>query len=214
METTITIRRWDNGNVIFSYTCEGNSFSKTLEKAVNEKVDLSFANLTNLILKHLDLLNANLTSANFAGSLLYRINFTNANLKKSIFSFNSTLIQVNLDNAKGINDQCPKEGSFIGWKKCIDNNKIRYIVKLEIPADAKRSSATTNKCRCSKAKVLEIQNIDGTKADVARVFSDYDEFFYYQIGEIIYPNSFDNRYWIECSHGIHFFMNREDAVNW
>ena len=215
METTITIRRWDNGNVIFSYTCEDNSFSKTLEKAVNEKVDLSFANLTNLILKHLDLSNANLTSANFAGSLLYRINFTNANLEKSIFSFNSTLIQVNLDNAKGLNDQCPKKGSFIGWKKCYSNKSNKaYIVKLEIPKHAKRCSATTEKCRCSKAKVLEIQNIDGAISNITEVYSLFYNKFSYKLGEIIYSESFDDRYWVECSHGIHFFMNREDAVNY
>ena len=118
-------------------------------------------------------------------------------------------------NVKGLNDQCPKEGSFIGWKKCYNvNNKNPYIVKLEIPADAKRSSATTEKCRCSKAKVLEIQNLDGTIANVDEVSSLLFNNFYYKVGEMVYPDSFDDRFWLECSHGIHFFMKRQDAVDY
>ena len=265
MEKTIEIKRWDNDEVIYSHACENNTIGETVEDAVKNGIDLSYAYLSHADLKIIDLSNAKLSYANLSNANLYFVNLigvdlsyadlnnanlynsnlykaylinanltytnlcqanlsyanlTNANIRSSILSsiLDTTeckLTNADLTNIKGLNDQCPKEGSFIGWKKCIDNNnKIRYIVKLEIPADAKRSSATTNKCRCSKAKVLEIQNIDGTKADVARVFSDYDEFFYYQIGEIIYPNSFDNRYWVECSHGIHFFMNREDAVNY
>ena len=65
---------------------------------------------------------------------------------------------------------CPSEGSFIGWK-IADN----HIIKLEIPENAKRSSSTDNKCRCNKAKVLAIENLDGTPADVTEVRSDYDK---------------------------------------
>ena len=45
-----------------------------------------------------------------------------------------------------------KKGSFIGWKKAKN-----YIIKLEVLADAKRSSATGRKCRCDKAKVVAIE---------------------------------------------------------
>ena len=56
---------------------------------------------------------------------------------------------------------CPDTGSFIGWKKASG-----YIVKLLIPEDAKRLSATGRKRRCNKAKVLEIQVLDGRQADI------------------------------------------------
>jgi hypothetical protein len=46
---------------------------------------------------------------------------------------------------------CP-EGTITGWKKC----KNDIIVKLEIPAEAKRSNATGRKCRAEYAKVIEI----------------------------------------------------------
>lgn len=50
----------------------------------------------------------------------------------------------NLRGAKNLNFPiaCPEEGSFIGFKKCQDGK----IVKLEIPVDALRCSATGRKC--------------------------------------------------------------------
>ena len=104
---------------------------------------------------------------------------------------------------------CPDTGSFIGYKKA---NKM--IVELEILSDAKRCSATGRKCRCDKAKVLSIQNIDGTISDVKSISSDYDEAFIYTVGEVVEePNFCENR-WNECSSGIHFFINRQEAVNY
>ena len=104
---------------------------------------------------------------------------------------------------------CPEEGSFIAYKKARG-----YIVKLKIPAGAKRSSATTRKCRCNKAIVLDIQNPDGTKAYMDSVRSDYCKDFFYRIGETVKVDDFDDNRWNECSTGIHFFMNRQDAVNY
>lgn len=62
----------------------------------------------------------------------------------------------NLSGAKSLSlpIACPEEGSFIGFKKCQND----MIVKLEIPKDALRCSATGRECRCSKAKVLSITN--------------------------------------------------------
>ena len=85
---------------------------------------------------------------------------------------------------------------------------------LEIPEDAKRLSATGRKCRCNKAKVLEIQNLDGTKADINEVRSDYTAAFIYRVGETVSVDDFCEDRWDECSAGIHFFINRQEAVNY
>ena len=63
---------------------------------------------------------------------------------------------------------CPDTGAFTAWKKARG-----YIVQLEIPAEAKRVSATTRKCRCNMAKVVAIQNVDGTDSDLREVCSGY-----------------------------------------
>lgn len=199
-------------------------------------IDLSYVDLKNTILRFANLSGANLSNANlyhtnfqytdlsyanlsdtdisftyyFAFADLNGTNLTNANLTNVdlVFTDISTTI---LDNVKGLNNQCPKEGSFIGWKKCYDNDKKIYIVKLEILEDAKRSSSTSKQCRCSKAKVLKIENVDGTKANVDEVYSWYNKNFPYKVGKIVEALDFDEKYWKECSSGIHFFMSYRDA---
>ena len=118
-----------------------------------------------------------------------------------------------LDGAKNIPFiplACPSDGAFIGWKKV---NKC--IVKLLIPEDAKRSSATTNKCRCDKAKVLEITSME-TNEHLVEITNTNTEYALcvYKVGEMVYPDSFNDDRWDECSHGIHFFINRQEAVEY
>lgn len=104
---------------------------------------------------------------------------------------------------------CPDTGSFIAYKKARG-----YIVKLEIPADAKRLSATSRKCRCDKAAVLEIQNLDGTPANIAKIRSYYSHYFIYEVGKTVSVGNFNEDRWNECSTGIHFFINRQEAVEY
>ena len=120
----------------------------------------------------------------------------------------------NLSNIKinyrtlGYHLACPEEGSFIGYKKA---NK--HLIKLLILEDSKRSSATTLKCRCDKAKVLSITNIK-TGKEISEIASDYDKNFIYKVGKIVEVKDFDEDRWNECSIGIHFFINKESAINY
>lgn len=104
---------------------------------------------------------------------------------------------------------CPDSGAFIGYKKARG-----YIVEFGILEDAQRCSASGRKCRCDKAKVISIQNIDGKTADVQAVMSDYNKDFIYRVGEIVTVEDFEPNRWKECSAGIHFFINRQEAVNY
>ena len=159
----------------------------------------------------------NLKGAYFTGSNLGRADFKGANLQDADFEgvnlFGADLKGANLKGIKvnfstiGYFLACPSEGAFTAFKKVRN-----YIVVLEVPADAKRSSATTYKCRCNKAKVLRIENLDGTPADVYSVASDFDEDFFYTIGETVKVDDFDEDRWNECSRGIHFFIDRAMAV--
>ena len=216
MEKKNWFKDWARGKVIFSYKCEDNTFKKTVEEAVKQGVSLSYADLRGEEIIFANLNGVNLSNANLQKSCLSHCDLSNTNLSNanlySAYLDHSDLSNAILDNVKGLNDQCPKTGSFIGWKKCVGNDDKYYIVKLEISEDAKRSSSTTNKCRCSKAKVLEIQKLNGTKANVDTVHSIYDKNFIYKVGEVVKVPNFNDRYWIECSSGIHFFMDRIAAV--
>ena len=158
--------------------------------------DLRGANLREADLRGADLSGANLSEANLSGAYLRGADLRGANLRGA-------------KNVPYIPYACPDFGMFIGFKKASG-----YIVVLEIPEDAKRLSATGRKCRCDKAKVLEIQNIDGTKANVTKVKSGYDSGFVYEVGKTISVDNFCEDRWKECSPGIHFFINRQEAVNY
>ena len=160
--------------------------------------DLRFADLRGTDLKNADLRGADLSDANLRGADLRGADLRYADL---------TSIETNM-NTIGYNLACPEEGSFIGYKKANG-----CIVKLLILEDSKRSSATTMKCRCDKAKVLDIEDIKtGLKVQVVR--SNYDFNFVYKVGEIVSVENFDNNRWDECSTGIHFFVNKENALNY
>ena len=119
---------------------------------------------------------------------------------------------------------CPEEGEFIGWKQCLLKTRIKggeyidcCIVKLLIPADAKRSSAFSNKCRCSKAKVLGIYDIYGNELTGVRWVTSIRNMLSvikYIKGHYVYPDSFDEEWFNECSHGIHFFMTFDEALHY
>ena len=175
--------------------------------------DLNSADLRCANLRGVDLSGANLNSANLSGASLYSANLRGASLYNTNL-YSSNLNNANLNNVKtnmytiGYNLACSEEGSFIGYKKA-----GKYIVKLLIMEDSKRNSATTLKCRCDKAKVLDIEEI-GTGEKVESTPSDYDINFVYKVGEIVKIDDFDENRWNECSSGIHFFMNKQNAIQY
>ena len=103
---------------------------------------------------------------------------------------------------------CPSDVEFTGWKKVQDK-----LIELRIPADAKRSSATTDKCRCDKALVVSITDISDDK-EITEIVNHNRAKTVYRVGEMVFPDSFDDNRWNECSNGIHFFTNKESAINY
>lgn len=165
--------------------------------------NLCESNLCGANLRGADLRESNLYESNLCGADLCGANLRGANL------YGADLCDANLRGAKGTYMACPTDGSFIGWKKALG-----YIVKLQIPEDARRSSAGGEKCRCDKAYVEAIQNADGTKADIELVYSSYDKNFVYAVGATVKVPDFDDNRWNECAPGIHFFIDRRAAVDY
>lgn len=178
----------------------------------------------------------------FVGGRLEFNEFTNIiNAIQNSNLFDITVLSNNLPKS-AYTSICPSHGGFIGWKVVKSaipshNGEVIHfkihpvLIKLYIPADAKRSSSTTIKCRCDKAKVLEMYTItfirafnkaelskytDGNSIDSP--FKSYEAhrtiFTKYTKGEYVYPDSFDGDRWNECSHGIHFFTDILSAINY
>ena len=158
--------------------------------------DLSEADLSEADLRDADLSCADLSKADLREADLRDANLRGADLRCA-------------NNIPFISLSCPSDGEFIGWKKVSTK-----LVKLLITADARRSSAMSNKCRCDKAKVLEITDLDGNNPITSVTnYCNYEK-TQYVVGKMVYPDSFDKNRWNECSHGIHFFINKQEAINY
>lgn len=164
-----------------------------------ECADLSRADLSGANLSEADLSWANLSRANLSGADLSGANLSRADLSGAIYNEHTAFFAL----------CCPEEGSFVGYKKAGGK-----IVKLQIPKTAKRSSATSRKCRCSKAKVISITNTDGSDSGLEKVSSDRDGGFIYEVGKTVSVKDYDENRWNECSTGIHFFITRDEAVRY
>ena len=200
--------------------CDADLYGADLRGADLCNADLSGANLRGGNLRNANLSGGNLRNANWSGGNLCGANLRGADLCDADLC-GADLHNADLRGAKNTDKiawnaytafyplQCPETGSFIGYKKAADK-----IVMLEICADAKRSSATSRKCRCSKAKVLSITNLDGSESGLSEIESDYDGDFVYRVGETVEVPDFDDNRWNECAAGIHFFITRDEAVKY
>ena len=177
--------------------------------------DLWGANLREAYLREADLRRADLRRADLQKANLRGADLQKANLREA------DLWGANLREANNMPDYvcpicCPEKGSFIGFKRayavrnCVE---VEVIIELEIPAEAKRSSATNRKCRCNKAKVLSITDFSGA-AEFQMAVSIYDNNFIYEVGKTVIVDDFDEDRWNECSTGIHFFITRKEAVDY
>ena len=95
----------------------------------------SRANLCDADLSGADLRCANLRNADLRNADLCRADLCGASIDQMMWNIYTVFYPL----------QCPESGSYIGYKKASG-----LVVELEIPADARRSSATSRKCRASK----------------------------------------------------------------
>ena len=160
------------------------------------------ANLRGTYLRNANLSGANLRGANLRDANLREANLDGANLDGANLR-GANLRDANLSNCKGLAQfiVAPQVGQFIGFKKVDD-----VIVTLMIPADAKRVNAySSRKCRAEFAYVL---------AREGELLGEAYGGFQYPRSGLVIPDSYDPDPRVVCGHGIHFFITREEAVEW
>ena len=207
-EIKISIKNRWTGSILFEYSSVDNTLAKTVTEALKGDANLRDANLRDAYLRGAYLRDANLRDAYLRGAYLCGAYLCGADLRGADLR-GADPCGADLCGVRGAYIACPTDGSFIGWKKASG-----YIVKLQIPEDARRSSAGGEKCRCDKAYVVEIQNADGTKADIETIHSNHDANFVYTVGATVEVSDFDGDRWNECAPGIHFFIDRRAAVEY
>ena len=179
-----------------TYLCDAN-----LRGADLRGVDLSGVDLCDADLSGADLSGAVLRGAGLRGADLSGVGLSGVDLRGADFRGAKEIPYIPLT--------CPSDGAFIGWKKVKG-----CLVQLLIPEDAKRCSATSQKCRCEFAKVVSITRIENGEELQSIENTCYTPSVVYKVGEIVKPDSFDENRWNECSHGIHFFINKQAAINY
>lgn len=184
-----------------------------------------------------------LRCATFSGCIFYGCSFVDCDLSRAHFSCSSSIVAgafvrcdfdqaslpdlfipssvIGSENVPYIPMVCPDDGEFIGYKKAwsIDNGmKYCVLITLRIPADARRSSGFGRKCRCDKATVVKMEWISPkvhSNPSVPMARSIFDEHFIYTEGKEVTPrNGFCEDRWDVCSGGIHFFMNKQEAIEY
>ena len=185
----------------------------------SERADLCDADLCGANLRDAALCDAALCGANLCGANLRGADLRGADLRGADLR-DANLRDADLRDAKNIDSitwsiytvfyplQCPEKGAYTAYKKARG-----LIVELEIPADAMRSSATSRKCRASKARVISITDVGGNPVGNS-VASDHDRNFIYRVGETVEVPNFDTDRWNECAPGIHHFVTRGEAVQY
>lgn len=194
--------------------------------------DLRYAQFVDCIFINCRFLECNFTKAVFIGcSLSNRVVFRFCDLRE-VDLCGANLYSCNFIDCFGLDTaivddktlyyrpQCPTNGSFIGYKGawCYDTELHRrpVLVTLKIPADAYRSSATTQKCRCDKATVLDAYDLSNGQPlpNTVLIHSVYNSQFQYTIGQTLQVADCNTNRWAECATGIHFFMEKKDARLW
>lgn len=145
-----------------------------------------------------DLRGANLGGANLEGANLEGANLGGANLR------GANLRGARIDPIAAARvSLVPEVGQFDGWKKC----RGGVLVRVRIPAEARRSSATSRKCR---AEFVEVVEVIGAEIGV----SIHDGETTYKVGETVRCDRWNEDRWVECGGGIHFFLTRIEAEHY
>ena len=179
---------------------------------------LNNSNFDKAVADESDFYGASLRMASFFRTKLWKTNFawadfSNADLLEADF-YKSTLCGAGFGQTRNmpyIPTWLPVE-SFIGWVKVIGETES-YIIKIKILNDSKRVRGVGDICRCNKALVLEIQNIEGEKLEIEEIeYHDKWGTLVFHVWEVTECEDWYPGRWNDCKAGITFFIDRQSAV--
>jgi len=191
-----------HANLSHAYLNHANLSHAYLNGADLGGADLSGADLRGAYLRGADLSRADLSYADLSRAYLRDVDLSGADLRGADLS-GADLSRAYLSDADLAQVVATRsivaDGDIVGWKKLADGT----ICKLKIPEAAKRVGGVVGrKCRAEYALVLEGEGISKRTN------------FAYSVGAVVTPDSFDFNPLVECSHGIHFFITRQEAEDY
>lgn len=179
---------------------------------------LNNSNFDKAVANESDFYGASLRMASFFRTKLWKTNFAyadfgHADLLEADF-YKSTLCGAAFGDTRNmpyVPTWLPVE-SFIGWVKVIGEGES-YIVKIKILNDSQRTRGVGDICRCDKALVLEIQDLEGNKLDIEEIeYHDKWGTLVFHVWEVTESEEWYPGRWNDCKAGITFFIDRQSAV--
>ena len=194
------VSRWNSETILFETDAE--NIGAAVAAAVAAKINLSGAYLSGANLSRANLSGAYLSGADLSGANLSGANLSGADLSGAYLSraylSGAYLSGAYLKKLLAVRTIVP-DGDLIGWKKLCDG----VICKLQIPAKAKRVGGLIGrKCRAEFAVVLEGNGKSQHNG------------MEYKVGETVKPDTYDPNPLVECSNGIHFFISKQEAIDY
>ena len=189
-----------------------------LRHANFEGADLDDAILSGAYLREATFQNAYLAGANFSGADLTGANLKYVSARYTTFTA-ADLRNANLTGADlaGANFSdatlphfsiVPEVGSFHAYKVLY----CGIIAEIRIEAGTPRvSSLVSRKCRAERATVVSLAG-GALNQVVARGM--HDSRLLYEVGKEVVADAWDDDIREDCTHGIHFFMTRAEAVEY
>lgn len=105
--------------------------------------------------------------------------------------------------------------SHVGYKKCRDGRIVKLLI-LGINNENRQgiANALSAKNRCSRAKVIDIYDMNDRSKKLEWASGILDEDFIYEINKVVEPDDFNSNLDEVCSDGIHYFLTEEPAYFW
>jgi hypothetical protein len=161
------------------------------------EANLSMADLSRANLCGADLCGADLGMADLHGANLYEANLSRVNLR------GADLRGADLKNVKKLTFSILPQGEITGWKKLKGDIICELLIARETP---KICSPIGRKCRTSRALVVSL-----SKGTIG--YSTHDENFSYEVGKTV-ETELDEDFRYECGTGIHFFITKQEAIDY
>ena len=165
--------------------------------------DMRWVNMRGADMREANMRGANMRRANMRGANMQGADMQGADMRGADMRW-ADMRGADIRKARLPHFQIvPETGGFYAWKALSGG----VVIKVYVPAGAKRTSTLIGrKCRASHVKVC---------SDVKKVRSwRHEAATYYTKGETVYADKFDDDICIGCTHGIHFFMTKQEAEEW
>lgn len=160
--------------------------------------------------------NSDFVCSSFLGSRFKDVSFLSSNVEKLTFEKESNIADCCFNNCTGTGRELPTS-EFHGYKSiegsCLDHH---IIADLIIPSDSKKLMVMSDlQARCDKCIVDHFEDLKGNILQNVISVDHFSNFgtINYTVGKVTECDEFDDNHFNSCTHGIHFFLNKKDAVD-